>query len=70
MCLGSKPKPQAVAPIPRAPSRDTAAEAATSERRRLRTSQGVYGNVFTSVLGDPTYNSSATRQNQVASLGA
>ncbi len=71
MCFGSKPKPQPAPIVQPAPRRDEAQEAATSERRRLRTQQGVYGNIFTSVLGDPTYNSSAGRQTTAtAALGA
>jgi hypothetical protein len=72
MCFGSKPKPVKAPVVQPAPSRDEVAEAAGQERRRVRQQQGVYGNVFTSVLGDPTYNSNVQRPaNQaVASLGA
>lgn len=78
MCMGgSAPAPVKPRVVQPAPSRDTAAEAATAERRRVRTQQGVYGNVFTSVLGDPGYDSStqqqvtpnAAQQRKTATLG-
>lgn len=72
MCFGSKPKTPKTPVVQPPPSRDEAATAATTERRRTRQQQGVYGNVFTSVLGDPSYNTNVQRPaNQaVATLGA
>lgn len=74
MCFGSKPKVAKAPVVQAAPSRDEVAEAAGAERRRVRTQQGVYGNVFTSVLGDPSYGTNVQRPaNQaqaVATLGA
>lgn len=72
MCFGSKPQTVKAPVVQAAPSRDEAAAAATTERRRLKTQQGVYGNVFTSVLGDPNYNTNVQRpaSSAVATLGA
>lgn len=72
MCLGSKPKPVKQAIVQPAPTRDENAAAVTAERRRLRDQQGVYGNIFTSVLGDPTYgqNVRTNTSSAVATLGA
>jgi uncharacterized protein YcfJ len=73
MCLGSKPKPKPVkaAVVQPAPTRDEAAEVASTERRRVRDQQGVYGNIFTSVLGDSNYGSNVRASNTtVAALGA
>lgn len=75
MCFGSKPKTVAAPVVQPAPSRDEAAQVATQERRRVRDQQGVYGSIFTSVLGDPTYgtNVSSTAKaakSAVASIGA
>lgn len=74
MCLGVKaPKVEKAPPPPvvqPAPSRDKVQTAAVDERRRARNQQGVYGNIFTSVLGDPTYNTNAARPSTVAALGA
>lgn len=71
MCLGSKPKVQKAPVVQPAPTRDEAAEAASGERRRLRDQNGVYGNIFTSVLGDPTYGSNVRAPAAaVATLGA
>lgn len=71
MCLGVKtPKPQPAPVVQPAPQRDTVQAAAIDQRRRASNQQGVYGNIFTSVLGDPTYNTNASRPAAVAALGA
>lgn len=70
MCLGGKVKAPKQSIAQAAPTRDEAAAVATNERRRIRDQQGVYGNIFTSVLGDPTYGSNVQRQAGVASIGA
>lgn len=71
MCLGSTPKAPPQPVVQAAPSRDTVASAAVQERKRLQNQQGAYGNIFTSVLGDPTYNTSVQRPSAgVAALGA
>lgn len=70
MCFGSKPKTVAAPVVQPAPSRDEAAQVATQERRRVRDQQGVYGSIFTSVLGDPTYGSNVKAPSAVASIGA
>lgn len=67
MCFKVK-EPKMPAPLP-APDRGDATKSAQSARRRLDEQQGVYGNIFTSVLGDSTYGQSARRQ-QVAALGS
>lgn len=69
MCLG---KPKVVTPPPPqpAPTRDDAATAGAAERRRVRDQQGVYGNIFTSVLGDSNYNRNVRANSTVASIGA
>lgn len=68
MCLGSKPKSVKQAVVQPAPTRDENAAAVMSERRKLRDQQGVYGNIFTSVLGDPTYGTNVRSGPAVASL--
>lgn len=67
MCFKQK-EPKMPDPLP-APDRGDATQSAQSARRRLGEQQGVYGNIFTSVLGDSTYGQSARRQ-QVAALGS
>lgn len=68
MCFGSKPKPVKAPVVQPPPTRDEAAEAANTERRRVRDQQGVYGNIFTSVLGDSNYGSNVRSGSGVASL--
>lgn len=69
MCFG-KPKTVKPAIVQPAPSRDEVATATTDERRRNREQSGVYGNIFTSVLGDPTYNTNVKSNTAaVASIG-
>lgn len=71
MCLGMKAVKASPPPVvPAAPTRDTVASAATQERRRLANQQGAYGNIFTSVLGDPTYGTNVRPTSGVAALGA
>lgn len=72
MCFGSKPATPKTPVVQAPPSRDDTATAATAERRRVKQQQGVYGNIFTSVLGDPNYGSAVQtpRNVAVASLGA
>lgn len=62
MCFKT-PKTPAIQPTPQ---RDANAGAVQDERRRNRTQQGVYGNIFTSVLGDVGYGKNAQK---VATLG-
>lgn len=64
-------KVAAPAPIvqPQPQRRDVEAQASVSERRRMQNQRGVYGNIFTSVLGDPSYGTS-TQSSGVAALGA
>jgi hypothetical protein len=70
MCLGAKPVKAAPAPVVQpAPTRDTVQSAAVDERKRARSQSGVYGSIFTSVLGDPNYNKSVQAPAAVAALG-
>lgn len=66
MCFKSPkpPKPPAVQPAPR---REDAMDAANSERKKLSGAKGVFGNIFTSALGDTSYGANATK---LATLGA
>lgn len=57
MCFKT-PKPPAVQTPPR---RDETASAVADTRRRTREQQGVYGNIFTSVLGDTGYGQNAQK---------
>lgn len=67
MCFKVK-TPQAPAPKP-APDRGDATQSAQRTRRALSDQQSVYGNIFTSVLGDSSYGQQVRRQ-QAAALGA
>lgn len=71
MCFGAKPKTVAAPVVQPAPTRDEAAKATVDQRRRSRDQQGVYGSIFTSVLGDPTYGSNVNTKapSAVASIG-
>jgi hypothetical protein len=57
--------PKAPAPQP-SPTRDTNATVVQDARRKTREASGVYGNIFTSVLGDVGYGRNARK---VANLG-
>lgn len=63
MCLKTKvPKPQPVQPAPTRDKVDTG-----NERRKIAERQGVFGNIFTSPLGDSTYGNNAQK---LAAFGA
>lgn len=64
MCL--KPKVPKTPKAQPAPDRDTVQENVSRTRRAAATQQGIYGNVFTSALGDSNYGSSTSK---VATLG-
>lgn len=67
MCLSTKtPKAPVVQP---APTRDTVAASTVDARRRASTQRGVYGNIFTSPLGDSTYGTN-TAARPLATFGA
>ncbi len=62
MCLKTKvPKAPAVQPAPDRSTVDTG-----KERRKIAERQGVFGNIFTSALGDTGYGKNAQK---VATLG-
>lgn len=63
MCMKTPKAPKPTPPRP-APQRDEQRAATQDARRRTRDQSGMYGNVFTSALGDVGYG-----QN-VAALGA
>ncbi len=69
MCLG-KPKTVKAPPVQAPPSRDEQGAAVQDQRRRASQQQGVYGSIFTNVLGDPTYNTSVKAPSAVATIGA
>lgn len=74
MCLGKATKPVTAAPAPvvqPAPtrSRDDVQSAAVDQRKRVQQQKGVYGSIFTSVLGDPNYNTNVKGPAAVAALG-
>lgn len=64
MCLKTPKidKPPAVAPAPQRKDMDTG-----SERRKIASRQGVFGNIMTSPLGDTGYGKNAQK---LATLGA
>lgn len=64
MCLKTPkpPKPDPVLPAPKRADMDTG-----RERRKISERQGVFGNIFTSPLGDSTYG---TNTQKLATLGA
>jgi hypothetical protein len=64
MCLKSPkvPKPDPVQPAPQKRDVDTG-----TERRKIAGRQGVFGNIFTSALGDSGYGASTQK---LATLGA
>lgn len=62
MCFKT-PKVPAVQP---APTRNDVQQDVTNQRKRLSTQQGVFGNIFTSALGDSSYGKNA---NNIATLG-
>lgn len=62
MCF-STPRMPDVSPAPKKADADTVAA-----RRRLDSAPGLYGNIFTSALGDSGYGRSA--RGQAATLGA
>jgi hypothetical protein len=64
MCLKSPkvPKPDPVQPAPQKRDVDTG-----TERRKIAGRQGVFGNIFTSALGDTTYGQNTQK---LATLGA
>ena len=67
MCFkSSAPK---APPVVAAPNSDDTQSAVVKERKKLGSAQGVYGNIFTSVLGDSTYGSNATGRPQLATTG-
>lgn len=63
MCFKT-PKMPEPPPVPQAPQKDEAAASVQNQRRRMGQQRGMYGSVFTSVLGDSGYGGN------VASLGA
>lgn len=63
MCMKT-PKIEPAPPPPPVPQKDEDTAAMEQQRRRMRQQRGMYGSVFTSVLGDSGYGSN------VASLGA
>lgn len=69
MCFSTPEPPPAPKPQPR-PTRDETTDTAQAERRRLANQQGVFGNIFTSSLGDPGFGRNVQSQSQVAALGA
>lgn len=74
MCLGSKKQtaPVVASPPPvvqPAPRRDEVQSAAVDQRKKAQEQRGVYGSIFTSVLGDPSYNTNVRAPTAVASLG-
>lgn len=66
MCLKTPSSP----PIREQPNRDTGAAASSEQRRRISSQQSTYGNIFSSVLGDSSYNTNTNSQKAVAALGA
>lgn len=72
MCTAPKMKTSAPAPIvqPQPRRSDVEAQTTVDTRRRLQGQRGVYGNIFTSVLGDSSYGTSTQRAGGVAAYGA
>jgi hypothetical protein len=63
MCIKpSKPKIEAPQPAPKRSDVDTG-----NERRKISQREGVFGNIFTSPLGDSSYGTNAQR---LAQFGA
>lgn len=73
MCLGkasTKPVEAPPAPVVQpAPRRDEVQSAAVDQRKKASQQKGVYGSIFTSVLGDPSYNTNVRAPAAVATLG-
>lgn len=61
MCFKSPKPPTMPKPQPAPTRRDAEADASEEQRRRMSQQQGVYGNIFTSALGDSTYGQAATK---------
>lgn len=57
MCIKAPKAP----PVQGAPQRDRNAQLAQDNRRRMSEQPGVYGNLFTSALGDSGYGGSVAR---------
>ena len=73
MCMG-KPKvvqapPAPVVAPPPVRNRDDVQAAGVDARKRVQQQKGVYGSIFTSVLGDPNYNTNVKAPAAVAALG-
>lgn len=70
MCLGAKPVKAQPAPVVQPPpSRDDVRSAAVDQRKKAAQQRGVYGSIFTSVLGDPNYNNNVQAPAAVAAIG-
>lgn len=67
MCLKQKMPPTPAVQPP--PTRDTVASATVDARRRTANQRGVYGNIFTSPLGDSTYGTNTTGRPALATFG-
>lgn len=67
MCLKQKMPP--TPPVQQPPTRDTVSSATVDARRRAGTQKGVYGNIFTSPLGDSTYGTSTAGRPALATFG-
>ena len=64
MCFKTKtPTPPKVQPTP---DRGDVTDETNAQRRKLTSAKGVYGNIFTSALGDSTYGDNAAK---LATLG-
>lgn len=66
MCFKSPKPPSMPKPQPAPVRRDVEDEASEAQRRRMAQQKGVYGNIYTSALGDSTYGQAATK---LAKLG-
>lgn len=68
MCF--KTKSPAIPPVRAAPSTDDTKSAVVSQRKRIGDQQGLYGNIFTTLLGDSNYGKNTPGRPQLASVGA
>lgn len=62
MCLKAPKMP----PMAQTPQRDRNATLAQDNRRRMSEQQGVYGNIFTSALGDTGYGANVAKYGRAA----
>ena len=60
MCLSS-PKPPKAPPVKERPKSDETGAQVQKTRRKAAEAPGVFGNIFTSALGDTNYGSNVSR---------